>query len=179
MAASNSTALAEILGIPSSSSSSARPSAVASPVPVISDPALVVVPTTATTTTTTTTTTEAKESLQILTTSSQSVSDYFRAKLGAKTQGERTLAAVGGAAASARDDEDEDDRAGLVFGGKTSRVITPPPDRLDEEPVRRGIGAWSSTSRFATMFMQDQPTTTKARNENTMMASVEPVRLSK
>jgi hypothetical protein len=113
-----------------------------------------------------------KESQQILTTSSQSVGDYFRAKLSAKAQGERTLAAVGAAAAPASARDEEDDRVGLVFGGKTSRV--PPPDRLDEEPVRGGIGASSSTSRFATMFMQDQPTT-KARNENTMTASVKPV----
>ena len=94
MAASNSTALAEILGIPSSSSSSARPSAVASPLP---DPALVAFTnsTAATTSTTTSnnataaTTSEAKDLLQNLTTSSQSVGDYFKAKLNAKAHGER------------------------------------------------------------------------------------------
>ncbi len=111
-----------------------------------------------------------KDSLQKLTTSSQSASDYFRAKLIAKA----TLAAVGGttAPASARDGDDGG-RAGLGFGGGPWRA--PPRDSLDEEPVRGGIGISSSSSRFAMMFMPGQPTT-KALEENIMTVGVEPVR---
>jgi Pin2-interacting protein X1 len=174
MAASNSTALAEILGIPSSSSSSsAHPSAVASPLP---DPA----PTTSTTTSNAIAiTSEAKDLLQNLTTSSQSVGDYFKAKLNAKAHGERQARPTSAAAsASTRDDEDDDDDdsraglgSGLGFGGGPSRI--PPPDGLDEEPVRGGIGA-SSMSMFATMFMPRQPTPpTNAREENTPTAGAE------
>lgn len=173
MAASNSTALAEILGIPSSSSSSsAHPSAVASPLP---NPA----PTTSTTTSNATaTTSEAKDLLQNLTTSSQSVGDYFKARLNAKAHGERQARPTSAtASASTRDDEDDDDDSraglgsGLGFGGGPSRI--PPPDGLDEEPVRRGIGA-SSLSMFATMFMPRQSTpTTNSRpgEENTATAT--------
>ena len=173
MAASNSTALAEILGIPSSSSSSVYPSAVASPVPGVRDlvPALAI---------TTTTAAEAEDPLQKLTTSSQSVADYFKAKLGAKAHGERqacpTLSAVGGAAAPppapARDHEDDDDRAGLGLG-RGPPGVPPPQDIFDEEPVREGIGASSSSSlKFMTMFMPAQPTI-EARED--MTAGIEPV----
>jgi Pin2-interacting protein X1 len=162
MAASNSTALAEILGIPSSSSSSA----VASPAPVVPAPAPA---------STTATTTEAQDSLQKLTTSSQSVGDYFKAKLGAKAHRERqaprsTLAAVVAATAppdSARDDDD-DGRAGLGLGRGPPRG--PPQDSWDEEPVRGGIGA--SSSRLVTMFMPGQPTI-EAREDITTTAGVE------
>ena len=176
MAASNSIALAEILGIPSSSSSSVYPSAVASPAPGVPDlaPALA---------TPTTTAAEAQDPLQKLTTSSQSVADYFKAKLGAKAHGERqarpTLAAAAGAAAaprpaSARDHDDDDDRAGLGLGLGSPRV-PPPQDSLDEEPVRGGIGASSSSSlRFMTMFMPAQPTI-EAREDITATAGIEPV----
>ena len=176
MAASNSIALAEILGIPSSSSSSVYPSAVASPAPGVPDlaPALA---------TPTTTAAEAQDPLQKLTTSSQSVADYFKAKLGAKAHGERqarpTLAAAAGAAAaprpaSARDHDDDEDRAGLSLGLGSPRV-PPPQDSLDEEPVRGGIGASSSSSlRFMTMFMPAQPTI-EAREDITATAGIEPV----
>jgi Pin2-interacting protein X1 len=175
MAASNSTALAEILGIPSSSSSSVYPSAVASPVPGVRDsvPGLA---------TPTTTAAEAQDPIQKLTTSSQSVADYFKAKLGAKAHGERqactTLAAVGGAAvpplAPARNRDDDDDRAGLGLGRGPPRVL-PPPDNLDEEPVRGGIGALSSSSsRFMTMFMPAQPTI-ETQEDITATAGIEPV----
>ena len=171
MAASNSTALAEILGIPSSSSSSAYQSAVASPAPVVSDPALAL----PSTTTHTPTAIEAQDSLQKLMTSSQSVADYFKAKLGAKAHGERqaprpTLATVGAATtappASARD-EDSDGRAGLGLGSGPPRG--PPQDSWNEEPVRGGIGA---SSRSVTMFMPDRPTI-EAREEITATAGVE------
>ena len=178
MAASNSTALAEILGIPSSSSSSAHPSAVASPIP---DPALAfattVITTTSTTTSNATATPEAKDLLQILTTSSQSVGDYFKAKLNTKAHGEwqaqvRPTSAAASSAAPTRDDDDgcgRASRAGLgSVGGPSSRV--PPPDGLDEEPVRGGIGS-SSLSMFATMFVPHRPTT-NAREENTATAGV-------
>jgi len=169
MAASNSTALAEILGIPSSStSSSAHPSAVASPLP---DPAFAF--TTIATSNPTATTSEAKDLLQNMTTSSQSVSDYFRAKLNAKAHGERQARPTSAAAsASTRDDDDDDGRRvglGLGFGRRPSRM--PPPDGLDEEPVRGGIGA-SSLSMFATMFMPRQ-LTTNAREENTATVGAE------
>jgi len=182
MAASNSTALAEILGIPSSSSSSARPSAVASPLPDPAPLAFTTNTTNATTNTTSTTTSnaiatpsEAKDLLQNLTTSSQSVGDYFKAKLNAKAaHGEERQARL----TSIRDD-DEDGRAGLGLGlglgldGGSSRIL-PPPDGLDEESVRGGIGA-SSLSMFTTMFMscQQQHPMTNAREENTSTASVQ------
>jgi Pin2-interacting protein X1 len=175
MAASNSTALAEILGIPSSSSSSVHPSAVASPLP---DPAFAF-PTPATTSTTTTSnataTPEAKDLLQQLTTSSQSVGDYFKAKLDAKAHGERQARPTSAAAVSAstRDDDDHDGRAGLGLGFGVGPSRMPVPDSLDEEPVRGGIGA-SSLSMFATMFMPRQPTT-NAQEENTATAGVEAV----
>lgn len=159
MAASNSTALAEILGIPSSSSSSAFPSAVASPLP--DRPALAFA----------TTSPEAENPLQKLTTSSQSVGDYFRAKLNAKAHGERQRQArptSTPASASTRDDGD-DGRAGLGLGLGASRL--PPPDNLDGEQVRGGIGS-SSLSMLATMFMPRQPTT-NAREENTVTTDVE------
>ena len=182
MAASNSTALAEILGIPSSSSSSARPSAVASPLP---DPALTLATAAAAAATSTTTTSnnaiatatssEAKDLLQNLTTSSQSVGDYFKAKLNAKAHGGRHARPTSAAAsASTRDDHDNDDGraglgSGLGFGGGPSR-IPPPPDGLVEEPARGGIGA-SSLSMFATMFIPRQAT--NAQEENTATAGVE------
>ena len=175
MAASNSTALAEILGIPSSSSSSVYPSAVASPAPGVPDlaPALATPSITAA---------EAQDPLQKLTTSSQSVADYFKAKLGAKAHGERharpTLAAVGAGAASppapARDHDDNDDCAGLSLGLGSPRV-PPPQCSLDEEPVRGGIGASSSSSsRFMTMFIPAQPTI-EAQEDITATAGIEPV----
>lgn len=180
MAASNSTALAEILGIPSSSPSSAYPSAVASPLPGLPDPALAFVSTTTTTTiaTTSTATTsnatatpEAKDLLQTLTTSSQSVGDYFKAKLNAKARGERQARPTSAAASASTRDDDGDGRAslGLGLGRGSSRISSP--DDLDEEPVRGGIGA-SSSSMFATMFMPRQPTT-NAREENNATAGVE------
>jgi Pin2-interacting protein X1 len=168
MAASNSTALAEILGIPSSStSSSAHPSAVASPLP---DPALAFA-TTATSNATAATTSEAKDLLQNLTTSSQSVGDYFKAKLDAKAHGARPTSAA--ASVSTRDDDHDDRRAGLGsglgFGARPLRIT--PPDGLDGEPARGGIGA-SSLSMFATMFIPHQ-STTNAREENTATTDVE------
>lgn len=168
MAASNSTALAEILGIPSSSSSSAFPSAIASPLP--NGPALAFA-TTSTTTSNATATPETEDPLQKLTTSSQSVGDYFRAKLNAKAHGERQRQArptSAAASASTRDDGD-DGRAGLGLGLGASRI--PPPDGLDGERVRGGIGS-SSLSMFATMFMPRQPTT-NAWEEDTVTAGVE------
>jgi hypothetical protein len=68
----------------------------------------------------------------MLTTSSQSVSDYFKAKLSAKAHGKRqarpTLAAVGATTApspaSARDDGNDDERAGLGFGMRPTASAT-------------------------------------------------------
>ena len=115
-----------------------------------------------------TATPEAKDLLQSLTTSSQSVGDYFRAKLNAKAHGERQVRQTS-AAASVSTRDDDDDRPGLGLGGGPSRI--PPIDGLDEEPVRGGIGA-SSSSMFATMFMPHQPTT-NPQEENTATAGVE------
>ena len=157
MAASDSTALAEILGIPSSSSSSSvYPSAVASPVPVVPGPA---------------TAAEAQDSPQRLTTSSQSVADYFKAKLGAKAHGERqarpTLAPADATSAPpALAQNDDHGRAGLGLGRGPPRI----PDSLDEELMRGGIGASSSSSKFMMMFMPAQP----AEDINAT-AGVEPV----
>ena len=160
MAASDSTALAEILGIPSSSSSSSvYPSAVASPVPVVPGPASA-------------TAAEAQDdSPQRLTTSSQSVADYFKAKLGAKAHGERqarpTLAPVDATSAPpALAQNDDNGRAGLGLGRGPPRI----PDSLDEEPMRGGIGASSSSSKFMVMFMPAQPA-----EDTNATAGVEPV----
>ena len=156
MAASDSTALAEILGIPSSSSSSSvYPSAVASPVPVVPGPASA-------------TAAEAQDSPQRLTTSSQSVADYFKAKLGAKAHGERpSLASVDATSAPpALAQNDDHGRAGLGLGRGPSRI----PDSLDEEPMRGGIGASSSSSKFMMMFMPAQPA-----EDISATAGVEPV----
>ena len=159
MAASDSTALAEILGIPSSSSSSSvYPSAVASPVPIVPGPASAPAA-------------EAQDSPQRLTTSSQSVADYFKAKLGAKAHGERqarsTLAPVDATSAPpALAQNDDHGRAGLGLGTGPSRI----PDSLDEEPMRGGIGASSSSSKFMMMFMPAQPA-----EDISATAGVEPV----
>jgi hypothetical protein len=167
MAASNSTALAEILGIPSSSpSSSALPSGIASPLPGLPDATTTATRSTATTSNATATP-EAKDLLQNMTTSSQSVGDYFKAKLNAKAHGERQARPTSAAADASTRGNDDDGRAGLGLGGGSSRI--PPPDGLDEESVRGGIGA-SSLSMFATMFMPRQPTA-----ENTATASDETV----
>ena len=111
-----------------------------------------------------------------MTTSSQSVGDYFRAKLNAKAHGGRQarppLVAASASARDARDDDD-DGRAGLGLAGGASRIL--PPDGLNEEPVRGGIGA--SSSMFATMFMPRQPTA-NARDENTTMGVVEEIVVS-
>jgi hypothetical protein len=167
MAASNSTALAEILGIPSSSpSSSALPSGIASPLPGLPDATTTATRSTATTSNATATP-EAKDLLQNMTTSSQSVGDYFKAKLNAKAHEERQARPTSAAADASTRGNDDDGRAGLGLGGGSSRI--PPPDGLDEESVRGGIGA-SSLSMFATMFMPRQPTA-----ENTATASDETV----
>lgn len=165
MAASNSTALAEILGIPSSSSSSVYPSAVPSPLP---EPAhtFATAATTSTTNSNAAATSEAKDLLQNLTTSSQSVGDYFRARLNAKAHGQQQARPTSAAAsASTRDDGDDDDgRTGLGLGFSGHSRI-PPPDGLDEVPVRGGIGT-SSSSMFATMFMPCQPTNSAGEEDN-------------
>jgi len=129
MAASNSAALAEILGIPSSSSSST-----ASPSPF----------TTTTSTSTTPTPDVHENSLQQLTTATQSVGDYFKAKLGAKAATQHTPSDA---------DKDQDDdlpRAGL---GAARLVLAEPPD----EPLR-------AASKFAAMFANSR-TTARAEEE--------------
>jgi Pin2-interacting protein X1 len=144
MAASNSTALAEILGIPSSSSSSSSPAAfAASPSPLP----------------TTTTTEEAQDSLQKLTTASQSVGDYFKAKLGAKAQQQQprlTLAPT----STAENSDDYTSRAGLG----ASRSL-PTETTSSDEQARGGIGV---SSKFAAMFALGQDT-----REGNNMASVD------
>jgi hypothetical protein len=175
MAASNSTALAEILGIPSSaaSSSSTHPSAAATPfrtptaTPV---PDLAAAPAPAPAATAAAVA-EAEAPLQRLTTSAQSVGDYFKAKLGAKMNGAprpSSALAGAGAGASARDDGDgdRDGRAGLgLRGGGASRERLLLTDRLDGERVRGGIGASLSSSRLAAMFMPGQCATPVAAGE--------------
>ena len=115
MASSNSTALAEILGIPSScasSLSSRYTSAAVTPTPT---------PTTA----------EAQEPLQQLTTSSQFLGDYFKVKLGAKRQPRPTLVVTADAPAPTRDGDGDHNRAGLGSSGVASRASLM--DDLDEE----------------------------------------------
>ena len=146
MAASNSTALAEILGIPSSSSTSSlsspypstaiTPTHTPTPVPVA----------------------EEQEPLTKLTTSSQSVGDYFKAKLSAKAHGERqprlTVATGDNASTRTWDDDDDDHRPGLGLDKGASRMLAT--DESNEEQARGGIGATKS-SKFAAMFTQSQP----------------------
>ena len=137
MASSNSAALAEILGIPSSSSST---TAVASPSPL----------TTATAGTTpipTTSDAQEEDPLQKLTTASQSVGDYLRAKLGAKLGAQSRSTAsplVTRDADRDRDDDGDAPRAGLGAGHS---VLTGRPD----EPM-------FAMSKFAAMFVRGQDT---------------------
>jgi len=163
MASSNSNALAEILGIPSSSTSSLSspyPSTAVTLTPTpVPGPGLAVA--------------EAQEPLQQLTTSSQSVGDYFKAKLSAKRQPRPTYATADAPASAppptpSRGDDDDHNRAGLGSGGGASRA--PLMNGLDER-VRGGIGA--SSSKFAAMFTLGQPVT-DTREENVSPA-VEPV----
>ncbi|KAI0061157.1 hypothetical protein BV25DRAFT_800432 [Artomyces pyxidatus] len=118
-------ALSEILGIPSSSlpstpfASSALPTAAPSPIPAESNPL--------------------EQSLHKQTTATQSVADYFKAKLAAKSRSSTSGSAT--PAAPARAEEEPTPRLGLG----ASRAILPDAD----EPVRMGIGA---SSKFAAMF---------------------------
>jgi Pin2-interacting protein X1 len=164
MALSNSTALAEILGIPSSSTSSFTSpymSTAATPTPTPAPgpgrgPAV-----------------ETQEPLQQLTTSSQSVGDYFKAKLSTKRPSHPTLATADpppvSAPTSSWDGGDDGNRAGLGSGGGASRVLLM--DSLDEGRVRGGIGA--SSSKFAAMFTMAQPMTDT--QEKNAMPAIEPV----
>jgi Pin2-interacting protein X1 len=149
MAASNSTALAEILGIPSSSTSSLSSR----------------YPSTAITPSFTPTPAGEQEPLQTLTTSSQSVGDYFKAKLSAKTHRERQPA-VGDNASTPRDEDDDDHRPGLGLGRGASRM--PVMDGSDEEQALGGIGV-SSSSKFAAMFKPSQ-VATDSREDNATAA---------
>ena len=139
MAASNSTALAEILGIPSSSSSTAA-TAPASPSPLANA--------TAATTPTPTPPAQEEDPLQKLTTAAQSVGDYFKAKLGAKASAQprpKHSSALPAVTRDAnKDDDDDAPRAGLG----AARLV--PTGRLDE-PV-------FTTSKFAAMFARGKDT---------------------
>jgi Pin2-interacting protein X1 len=164
MALSNSTALAEILGIPSSSTSSFSSPYMSTAVTPTPTPAPGLGPGPAV---------EPQEPLQQLTTSSQSVGDYFKAKLSTKRQSHPTLATADPPPASAPtsswDDGDDGNRAGLGSGGGAPRVLLM--DSLDEGRVRGGIGA--SSSKFAAMFTLAQPMTDT--QEKNAMPAIEPV----
>ena len=97
-----------------------------------------------------------------LTTSSQSVDDYFKAKLGAMAIGRQrqTKSVVAGIVPGPATRDGADGRAGLGLGGGTLRGAML---AEDEEPMRGGIGA--SSSRFAAMFALDQLTTDDVREE--------------
>ncbi|KAH9177805.1 hypothetical protein EDB89DRAFT_1934558, partial [Lactarius sanguifluus] len=129
MAASNSTALAEILGIPSSSSTTVSPS------PLIAATA-------ATTPTPTPATSEDDDPLQKLTTAAQSVDDYLRAKLGAKAGARQNSIAL---VQDADRGDDEPPRAGL---GTAARLVMTGP--LD--------GSVRAASMLAAMFARGQAT---------------------
>ena len=139
MAASNSAALAEILGIPSSTSSTAA-TAPASPSPL----------TNATTATTPIPTPPAQEEdpLQTLTTAAQSVGDYFRAKLGAKASAQPRQKYSSMPPAVTRDTDKVDDDDAPRTGLGAARLV--PTGRLDE-PV-------FATSKFAAMFARGKDT---------------------
>ena len=164
MAASNSTALAEILGIPSTSSTSSLSS-----------------PYTSTAITPTHTPTpvpaaEEQEPLTKLTTSSQSVGDYFKAKLSAKARGERqphlTVATGDNASTSTPtwDGDDHDHRPGLGLDKGASRMLATATDELNEEQAARGgIGATKS-SKFAAMFTTQSQPAADSREDNAAAA---------
>jgi Pin2-interacting protein X1 len=160
MAASNSTALAEILGIPSSSTSSHS-----SPYPSTAI--------TPTHTPTPVPAAEEQEPLTKLTTSSQSVGDYFKAKLSAKVRGERhprlTVATGDNAATPTWDDDGDDHRPGLGLGLASRMLAT---EELNEEHAGGGIGATKS-SKFAAMLTQGQPAADS--REDNAAAAIEPV----
>lgn len=143
MAASNSAALAEILGIPSSSSSTAV-TAPASPSPLTNATAA----TTPTPTPRATSDAQEEDPLQKLTTAAQSVDDYLRAKLGAKASAQprpkHSFALRSVTHDADKDDDDDAPRAGL---GAARLALT---GRLDE-PV-------FATSKFAAMFARGQVT---------------------
>ncbi|KAI0249238.1 hypothetical protein BJV78DRAFT_714270 [Lactifluus subvellereus] len=160
MAASNSTALAEILGIPSSSSSSSTPSAFAT---TSSSPF-------STTPTPATTTEDAQDPLQKLTTATQSVGDYFKAKLGAKAaQPPRSNLAPSDAvaAAAALDDDDRPLRVGLG----ASRPV--PIEAPSDERKRGEIGA---SSKFAAMFALGRQATPDTGEGNVASVDVDVTR---
>ncbi|KAH9042466.1 hypothetical protein EDB85DRAFT_1915230 [Lactarius pseudohatsudake] len=129
MAASNSTALAEILGI-SSSSTTVCPSPLTAA-------------TAATTPTPTPATSKDDDPLQKLTTAAQSVGDYLRAKLGAKAGARQNSIAL--VQDADRDDDDDPPRAGL--GAAARLVMTGPPD-----------GSMRAASMLAAMFARGQAT---------------------
>ncbi len=153
MAASNSAALAEILGIPSSSTT---PTASPSPLTTATATgATTPIPTPATSCAQ-----EDEDPLQKLTTAALSVGDYLRAKLGAKAAaqpGPKNLTAVTQTQYADRYDDDPP-RAGL--GAAARLVLTGPPD----EPVR-------AASMLAVMFARGQAMA--GAKEETDGASVE------
>ena len=93
--------------------------------------------------------TEAQEPLQKLTTATQSVGDYFKAKLAAKAQQQPRLdlAPVAAIAAPLNDHDDDDDDRPLRAGLGVSRLV--PNETPSDERKRGGIGA---SSKFAAMF---------------------------
>ena len=101
-----------------------------------------------------------------MTTSSQSVGDYFKAKLSAKTHRERRPATGDSASTPTWDEDDDDRRPGLGLGHGASRM--PVMDGSDEAQARGGIGA-SSSSKFVAMFTQSQ-VATDSREDNAAAA---------
>ncbi|KAI0314673.1 hypothetical protein OF83DRAFT_422024 [Amylostereum chailletii] len=114
-------ALSEILGIPSSSST---------PAPVSTVPTSTLEPM------------SDMHTMERLTTSTQSVADYFKAKLQAK-MGTRS-SSLGAATPERGSDYDDTPKMGLGMSRRTG-------SEDDVEPVRTGIGA---TSMFSAMFTQ-------------------------
>ena len=101
-----------------------------------------------------------------MTTSSQSVGDYFKAKLSAKTHRERQPATGNNASTPTWNEDDDDRRPGLGLGHGASRM--PVMDGSDEAQARGGIGA-SSSSKFAAMFTPSQ-VATDSRDDNAAAA---------
>lgn len=106
--------------------------------------------------------------MQKLTTSSQSVGDYFKAKLGAMAIGEQHTKSAASVVVPARAPVARDgagDRAGLGLGGSAMRVAPAPlAEAEDEEPMRGGIGA--SFPRFAAAMFALGQRTTDVREES-------------
>ncbi|KZT72094.1 hypothetical protein DAEQUDRAFT_723262 [Daedalea quercina L-15889] len=141
LASKSSTAIAEILGV--SSSSAATPSLTDSPEPSASSTAL-------DTPASAPAASSASLKMQDLTTSSKSVMDYFREKLAAKSNRASESSTPAVAETPASDDYDDRPRGGLGLGASRLRVEVAGVEDYDDRP-RGGLGSSMLAASLATM----------------------------